>query len=158
MMCMGMSTVCAMAVICAAENHRGGLIPDLSAACQSSRVNGGITNVNVGLVLRTLDLVAQTLPGNRHKSTKSKAPGTEYKAQKTKFKVPDSSAGDEGARLHDVELSLHIRPFDVLFAVAKDAFDFRRRLDQTMDDIIRQHPPLACYRYLLQSALLVERQ
>ena len=46
MMCVGVSTVGAVAVIRAAE-HRGGLIPDLSAACQSSRVNGGITNVNV---------------------------------------------------------------------------------------------------------------
>ena len=51
-----------------------------------------------------------------------------------------------GPGLNDVDLALHVRPFDVLIAIAENAFDVERGTHQTAYHIISQHNAVASYR------------
>jgi hypothetical protein len=46
------------------------------------------------------------------------------------------AAWDERARLHDVDLALHVRPFNVLIATPEETLDISSGLHQTPDNII----------------------
>src|SRR5262249_2142042 len=63
-----------------------------------------------------------------------------------------------GPGLHYVDLSLHVRPLNILVAAAKHTLDLVRRSYKPADDIVSQHHPIALDRHLLHATLLVKRQ
>src|SRR6185369_4746172 len=67
-------------------------------------------------------------------------------------------SGNKRPRLHDVDLTLHIRPFNILIALAKHALDRVRRTHQSTYHIIRQHHPIAFDRHLFHTTIFVKRQ
>src|SRR5436190_1526689 len=65
-------------------------------------------------------------------------------------------AGNERPRLHNIDLSAHERPFDVLFFGVKFLFDFGRGFGQTPDGVISQHHAIGANRNLSDAAIVVE--
>src|SRR5216683_2396504 len=70
----------------------------------------------------------------------------------------NSSPGNEGPRLDDVNLSFHVGPLDVLVAAAEDALDRCRRTHQPANYVVSQHHASTCDRHLLNTAFFVKRQ
>src|SRR6185503_9401983 len=68
------------------------------------------------------------------------------------------SSGNKRARLHYIDLPLHVRPLNILIALAKHALDRVRRAHESTYHIIRQHYPIAFYRHFLHAAIFIKRQ
>lgn len=68
------------------------------------------------------------------------------------------TAGNKRPRLHDVNLTLHVSPLDVLIAVAEHTLDSGGRAHETANDVVSQHDSIACDRYLFHATVLVKRQ
>src|SRR5205085_5166670 len=62
----------------------------------------------------------------------------------------------EGARLHDVDLPLHVDPLDVLLLPAEDLTDERCRARKPTHNVVGQHRALARDGNLFDAAALVE--
>src|SRR5690349_13055252 len=67
-------------------------------------------------------------------------------------------AGDERARLDDVNLSFHVSPLDILITSGEDALDRRCRFDETANHVVRQHNAIARDRDFPNAAFFIERQ
>src|ERR1043166_2341073 len=68
-----------------------------------------------------------------------------------------STACDEGSRLHDVKVALHISPFDVLIFATEDFLDIAACRRQAPDNRIGQHCTFIINRDFSDSAVLVKR-
>src|SRR5215203_5555396 len=64
--------------------------------------------------------------------------------------------GDERPRLHDIDLPLHVSPFDILVATPKDALDSRRCTDQTTYHFVSKNNSVACNRHFFHTTTLIE--
>src|SRR5690349_19201298 len=69
-----------------------------------------------------------------------------------------SSAGNVGPRLHDINLTFHVSPFDVLILIMEDPLDFFRCRSQTANDIIGQHLALSANGNFYDSTSFIKRQ
>src|SRR5205807_7143771 len=69
-----------------------------------------------------------------------------------------STAGNERPRLHNINLSAHDRPFDVLLFTVKDLLDPVRRLRQAANNIVSQDHAIGADRNLFDAAAAVERE
>src|SRR5437763_16487973 len=81
----------------------------------------------------------------------------ESKIRSLPLAVLTLSAGNERPRLHNIDLSAHERPFDVLLFTVKDLLDFRRGFGQTTYDVISQHHAIGADRNLFDATAVVER-
>src|SRR5262245_32560637 len=69
-----------------------------------------------------------------------------------------SATRDEGTRLHNVNLPLHVRPLDVLIFPAKRPLDFVRSRSQSPHDRITQNGSLAIDGNLFDPTAIIESQ
>src|SRR6185436_8418808 len=69
-----------------------------------------------------------------------------------------STAGDEGTRLHDIDLAFHVGPFDVLFFLTKNALNARRGRCEPAYDVVSQHHAISGDRNFFDAAAIIKRQ
>ena len=65
---------------------------------------------------------------------------------------------DKGARLHDVDFSAHIDPFDVLIFTAKYALNTPRCSYESANDVVGQYCAPTGNGNLFDSAFFIKRQ
>jgi hypothetical protein len=68
------------------------------------------------------------------------------------------AARNKWSRLHDINLALHVRPFDILIATAEDALNTRSGFNQATNYVVSQHHPFAGDGNFLDSASVIECQ